>query len=119
MKFEELKANLKQKTNTSYLLYGVDEYLLSVSYDLILKYSNIEFQDLNVIRFTEGVVDCVDVVRALDTMPVFSDKKVVYIDLRMSKKSDMKNVKLLEHTWKVLVDQKVCSGFSHSYGANP
>ena len=95
MKFEELKVNLKQKINTSYLLYGVDEYLLSVSYDLILKYSNVEFQDLNVIRFTEGNVDCVDVVRALDTMPVFSDKKVVYIDLRMSKKSDIKNLKVL------------------------
>ena len=31
----------------------------------------------------------------------------------------MKNVKLLEHTWKVLIDQKVRSGFFHSYGANP
>ena len=31
----------------------------------------------------------------------------------------MINVKLLEHTWKVLVDQKVHSGFFHSYGANP
>lgn len=100
MKFEELKINLKQSIDTSYMLCGVDEYLLSTSYDLILKYSNVEFQDLNVIRFTEGVVDCVDVVRALDTMPVFSNKKVVYIDLRMSKKSELKNTKTLNEYLK-------------------
>jgi len=95
MKFEELKVSLKKKIEIGYLLEGVDEYLLSVSYDLIVKYSNIDFQDLNVIKFGEGVIDCTDVVRALETLPVFSDKKVVYLDLRMSKKTELKNVKEL------------------------
>ena len=95
MKFEELKSNLKQEIFTGYILEGIDEYLLSTSYDLIVKYSNIEFADLNIIKFTEGVIDCADVVRALDTMPVFSNKKMVYLDLRMSKKSELKNVKIL------------------------
>jgi len=95
MKFEELKNSLKKNISTAYFLEGVDEYLLSVSYELIIKYSSIEYEDLNIIKFSEGVIDCVDVVRALDTMPVFSPQKVVYLDLRMSKKSELKNVKIL------------------------
>ena len=95
MKFEELKNNLKKNIAVGYWLEGSDEYLISTSYELILKYANIEFQDLNVIKFSEGVIDCVDVVRALETMPVFSAKKIVYLDIRMSRKSEMKNIKVL------------------------
>lgn len=95
MKFEELKNSLKVGSKVAYLLTGVDEYLLSSSYNLIIKYSNIEVPDLNIITFSEGVIDCHDVVRALDTMPVFSDKKIVYLDLRMSKKSELKNLQEL------------------------
>ena len=95
MKFEELKNSLKVKIKVAYLLAGVDEYLLSSSYNLIVKYSNIVYEDLNVIHFAEGIIDCEDVVRALNTMPVFSDKKVVLVDLRMAKKSELKNVKIL------------------------
>lgn len=93
MKFEDLKGSFKNGAKPAYLLVGVDEFLLSTSYNLILKYSKVEFQDLNVIKFSEGVIDCNDVVRALDTMPVFSDKKIVLLDLRMSRKSDLKNIK--------------------------
>ena len=95
MKFEELKLSLKEKINYVYVLSGVDEYLLSSSYNLICKYSGVVYEDLNIIQFSEGVIDCDDVVRALNTMPVFSDKKIVYLDLRMSKKSELKNVKKL------------------------
>lgn len=96
MKFEELKNSLKQNISSSYYLYGVDEFLLSSAYKLILKYSGITMQDLNVIKFTEGVIDCSLVVRALDTMPIFDTKKLVYLDIRMAKKSEIKNVNLLE-----------------------
>lgn len=95
MKFEELKNSLKNKIYPAYLLIGVDEFLLSSAYNLIVKYSNLEIIDLNLIRFNEGIIDCVDIVRALDTMPVFSDKKVVYLDARMSKKTEIKNIKNL------------------------
>lgn len=95
MKFEDLKSSLKSGSKPAYMLVGVDEYLLTSSYNLIIKYSSIEIPDLNIIKFVEGVMDCVDIVRALNTLPVFSDKKVVYIDLRMAKKSDFKNVKVL------------------------
>ncbi|MBQ7351703.1 MAG: DNA polymerase III subunit delta [Clostridia bacterium] len=74
---------------------GVDEYLLMSSYNLITKYSGVEYEELNVIQFSEGVIDCEDVVRALNTMPVFSSKKIVYLDLRMAKKSELKNIKSL------------------------
>lgn len=93
MKFEDLKKSLLEKVNYAYFLHGIDEYLLSSAYQLILKYSKLEFEDLNLIQFKEGIIDCSQVVRALETMPVFCDKKVVYLDLRMSKLSDIKNSK--------------------------
>lgn len=95
MKFEELKASVSKCCKGAYLLSGVDEFLLSTSYNLIVKYANILYEDLNIIKFAEGVIDCVDVVRALDTMPVFSDKKIVYLDLRMARKSEVKNIKVI------------------------
>lgn len=79
----------------NYLLYGVDEFLLTSAYNLIHKFSGIEFEDLNLIKFTEGIIDCDVVVRACDTMPVFSNRKLVYLDLRMSKKSEIKNIDAL------------------------
>ena len=96
MKFEELKNNLKVKVQYAYLLQGIDEFLLSSAYKLIIKFSGITMPELNLIKFSEGVIDCEDVVRALDTMPVFDMKKVVYLDLRMAKKSELKNIKVLE-----------------------
>lgn len=96
MKFEELKNNLKVKVDNAYLLSGVDEFLLSSAYSLILKFAKLEYIDLNLIEFKEGVIDCEDVVRALNTLPVFCDKKVVYLDLRMSKTSDIKNPKVVD-----------------------
>ena len=95
MKFEELKNSLKEKIYPAYLLYGVDEFLLSSAYNLIIKYSQVEMQELNLLKFVEGVIDCDDVVRGLNTMPIFSNKKAVYLDLRMAKKSDVKNIKIL------------------------
>jgi DNA polymerase-3 subunit delta len=95
IKFEDLKGCLRQKISSSYLLSGVDEYLLSSAYKMIVKATNLEVEDLNLIKFAEGVIDCNDIVRACETMPVFGDKKVVYLDLRLAKKSELKNIKLL------------------------
>lgn len=100
MKFEELKNNLKQEIKSGYYLCGVDEFLLSSAYKLIIKYSNLECIDLNLIEFKEGIIDGEDVVRALNTLPVFCNKKIVYLDLRMSKSSDIKNGKLIEEYLK-------------------
>lgn len=100
MKFEDLKKSLIEKVYSAYLLKGIDEYLLVSSYNLIYKYANIEMPELNLIKFSEGVVDSKDVIRALDTMPVFSQKKLVYLDLRMTRKSELKNYKELDEYLK-------------------
>lgn len=100
MKFEELKNSLKVKIENNYYLFGVDEYLLSSAYKLIVKYAGITMPDLNLIKFTEGVIDCVDIVRALETMPIFDNNKVVYLDVRMSRKSDIKSINVLEEYLK-------------------
>ena len=52
MKFEELKKSLLEKVANAYMLKGVDEFLLSSSYNLIYKYSAIEMPDLNLIKFS-------------------------------------------------------------------
>ena len=95
MKFEDLKNSFKDGFMSAYHIIGVDEFLISSSINLILKYSKLDFQDLNLIKFSEGVIDCAEVVRAADTMPIFSDKKIVVLDIRMSRKSELKNVKEL------------------------
>lgn len=95
MKFEELKNSLKNGCDNNYLLIGNDNFLLTSAYNLIIKYGKIEMLDLNLIKFSEGIIDCEDVVRALNTMPIFSEKKVVYLDLRMTRKSEFKNPKVL------------------------
>lgn len=95
MKFADLKNSLKNSCGNNYLLVGNDNFLLTSAYNLIVKYGKIEMLDLNLIKFSEGIIDCDEVVRALNTMPVFSEKKVVYLDLRMTKKSEFKNSKLL------------------------
>lgn len=100
MKFEELKNNLKIEIKNAYLLSGVDEFLLASAYALITKFANLEYIDLNLIEFKEGVIDCEDVVRALNTLPVFCDKKIVYLDVRMAKASDIKNGKLIDEYLK-------------------
>ena len=96
MKFEELKNNLKSKIEPAYLLMGVDEFLLSSAYNLIVKYSGMLMEDLNLIKFGEGIIDMKDVVRALNTLPVFCNKKIVYLDIRMSKLNELKNIKDLQ-----------------------
>lgn len=96
MKFEELKNNLKSNIEPAYLLMGVDEFLLSSAYNLIVKYSGMQMEDLNLIKFGEGIIDMKDVVRALNTLPVFCDKKIVYLDIRMSKLNELKNIKDLQ-----------------------
>ena len=96
MKFEELKNNLKSKIEPAYLLMGVDEFLLSSAYNLIVKYSGMQMEDLNLIKFGEGIIDMKDAVRALNTLPVFCDKKIVYLDIRMSKLNELKNIKDLQ-----------------------
>ena len=100
MKFEELKNNLKISVDSAYYLHGVDEFLLTSAYKLIVKYAGITMPDLNIIKFSEGVIDCNDIVRALDTMPIFDAKKIVYLDIRMSRKSEIKNINLLEEYLK-------------------
>ena len=75
---------------------GVDEFLLSSAYNLIVKYSGMQMEDLNLIKFGEGIIDMKDVVRALNTLPVFCDKKIVYLDIRMSKLNELKNIKDLQ-----------------------
>lgn len=96
MKFEELKNSLKSNIACGYYLFGVDEFLLTSAYKLIVKYSSITMPELNIIKFSEGVIDFEDVVRALETMPLFDNKKLVYLDLRMAKKSELKNIDSLE-----------------------
>ncbi len=100
MKFEELKSSFKNGIASAYYLCGVDEFLLSSAYSLIVKYSGLEYADLNLIEFKEGVIDGQDVVRALNTLPVFCNKKIVYLDIRMSRASDIKNAKVIDEYLK-------------------
>lgn len=79
MKFVELKKSLRDKVLNSYLLVGNDAFLLQKSYELIKESLPLEPLDLNLIIFTENI-DCKLVVKALETMPIFAEKKLVYVN---------------------------------------
>lgn len=80
MKFVELKKTLKQELKNCYLLKGDDEYLLDHAFELIKDACNIELPELNLILFKEDI-DFDSVVKSLETLPVFVDKKLIYVKL--------------------------------------
>ncbi len=86
MKYVELKNSLKSNICNNYLLSGSDEFLLNKSVDLIFNALKINIVEMNFLKFIGENVDFEVVVKALNTMPVFDDKKmvVVYLNVKTS-----------------------------------
>jgi len=95
MKFEELKKSLKSAEPKNYMIVGEDAFLMERSYNLILNAYNIEFEELNVIKFNNDSLDFEQVVKALQTLPAFSMYKLVFVDMS-TKLSKVLNIKLME-----------------------
>lgn len=85
MKFEELKKSLAVKIENSYLLYGNDNFVISYAQNLIVDKCNIAFPEMNDLRFSEEF-DMETVLKALDTVPMMSEYKLVRLDLTDDKK---------------------------------
>lgn len=83
MKYVELKNSLKTNIFNNYLLTGSDEFLLNKSVELIFNALNIGIVEMNYIKFLGESVDMEDVVKALETMPVFDEKKLVVVYLNI------------------------------------
>jgi DNA polymerase-3 subunit delta len=96
MKFVELKKNLKTNLKNNYILKGEDEYLLSHAYELIKEACNIELPELNLLAFKEDI-DFDSVVKALETLPIFVERKLIYVKLTSK---DFKNESRLEEYLK-------------------
>lgn len=86
MKYVELKNSLKTNICNNYLLFGTDEFLLNKSVELIFNALHINVVDMNYQKFLGENLDYADVVKALETMPVFDEKKlvVVYLNIKTS-----------------------------------
>ena len=76
MKYIELKNSLKTNICNNYLLFGADEFLLNKSVELIFNALHINVADMNYQKFLGENLDYADVVKALETMPVFDEKKL-------------------------------------------
>lgn len=96
MKFVELKKNLKTTIKNNYILKGDDEYLLSHAFELIKDACNIDLPELNLLVFKEDV-DFDLVTKALETLPVFVEKKLIHVKLTTK---DFKNEAKLEEYLK-------------------
>ena len=83
MKYIELKGSLKSNIFNNYLLSGSDEFLLNKSVELIFSALKIGMPDLNFQKFLGESIDFDDVVKALNTMPVFDEKKLVVVYLHI------------------------------------
>lgn len=80
MEFVQLKKSLQSKIENAYLLFGDDTYVLSKAYGLIYNSLNINMPELNEYKFDGDTIDLEDVKRALLTLPMMSDKKMVYVN---------------------------------------
>lgn len=95
MKFVDLKKELKTKILPAYLLKGNDDFVLNKAYSLITDACKIEMAELNKLEFKGELIDIEDVVKALNTMPVFCDKKLVFVDLDGKGANDVKKITTL------------------------
>lgn len=80
MEFVQLKKSLTSNVSNGYLLYGDDNYVLSKAYGLIFNALNINMPELNEYKFSDDSIDFDEVTKALLTMPMMSDKKLVFVD---------------------------------------
>lgn len=97
MKYEQLKASLKDKVENLYLLFGEDLFLLDNSIKLIKQFSNIEMPEINISSYSEGEIDLGAICKELETMPAFSNKKLVYLDFSTKNSKIVNEKKLNEY----------------------
>lgn len=95
MSLEILKKQIKENTlQNVYLFYGAEEYLIKYYVNVIKKLIvNEENSELNYIFF-EGKTDVDSIIANCETLPIFSDKKLVIAKnsgLFKSKKGDASN----------------------------
>ena len=93
MKYIELKNSLKSNIFNNYLLSGSDEFLLNKSVELIFSALKINIVEMNHIKFIGENIDFEEVVKALNTMPMFDDRKMVVVYLNV--KSSVSNLSKL------------------------
>ena len=93
MKYIELKNSLKTNILNNYLLTGSDEFLLNKSVELIFNAANINIVEMNFQKFIGESLDMADVVKALETMPVFDERKLVVVYLNV--KTNVSNLNKL------------------------
>ncbi len=80
MEFIQLKRSLKNSIDGAYLLYGDDNYVLSKAYGLIYNALDITMPELNEYKFNEDSIDFDEVTKALLTMPMMSNHKMVFVN---------------------------------------
>ncbi len=95
--FADLKKRLRTQIDNVYLLTGRDLFLLDYSVKLITDACNLVMPELNYIRFIEGDIDSGNVVKALETMPIMCERKVVYVNVSTKIDSLKDEKKLLDY----------------------
>lgn len=96
MQYIELKSSLKTNVNNGYALIGMDEFLLNKSCELIFNALSLQMPTLNYVKFIGESIDFLEVVKFLNTMPVFDDKKLAVVNLNV-KTSVLNVLSLLEY----------------------
>lgn len=96
MKFEELKKSLQTKIQNNYLLYGNDDFVISYAQNMIVEHCHIDFPEMNDLSFSEDF-DMQSVLKALETVPMMSNYKIVRLNLMDDKKKCLELVDYLKN----------------------
>lgn len=94
MNFENLKKSLKEEIKNNYMLTGGDLFLLGRASSLIVTALNLNMPDLNYNVFADDDIDMQKVVQALQTLPVFDERKCVLVNASI--KSNITNISALK-----------------------
>lgn len=106
MKFVELKKNINEDIKPAYLIMGADAFLKSSAIEIIKNKVVTGATELNSAMFSTDKLEVEKVVDACNTMPFFSDKKLVLVKEYEKKRSDALISKL--ETYLLKANENTC-----------
>ena len=87
-----IKSINEKKVGSRYLFVGSDDYLISILTKGLIKVLGIENPDFNITRFVEAEWDFDKIYESIQTLPVFSNKKITIINITEAKKKELVNI---------------------------
>ena len=88
MKFENLKANLKEEIKPAYIIGGEDSYLCYKALELVESACNITMPDFNKVIFNKEGFSAQDIVASCEVLPIMDERRLIVVKDYLGVKND-------------------------------